>query len=332
MRRFLRVVVLFSPLLAFCFSLIFGERVADPAILYRFFFGTLLPEDSVTLNLVISIRLPLTIQAFLCGGLLAVAGGAMQAVLRNPLAEPYILGVSSGSAFGLVAAALLGVGGYFWIQFGAAFVGGLLAVAIVLGGAVRRKQPLNMVRLILLGVAVNAFFSALTMLMQSFLDPYQFTASVGLLMGEVSLQGPVAIGIAAFVGIPAVLFIWCRAPELDILTQGRDQAMSIGLAVDREMVWALVAATFASAIAVSMCGIIGFVGLAAPHVVRALWGGRHKWLLPVSFLIGGTFLVTAHLLSRILAPASGLPLTPVTALVGAPLFFWIIRNVGARHA
>ena len=158
MRRLIRVLVLSSPLLLFLLSLAVGERTAGPALLFRALSGQPLSGDSDVLRLLVHIRLPLTLQAFLCGGLLAVSGAALQAVLRNPLAEPYVLGVSSGSAFGMVSASLLGVSGVFWMQFGAAFGGGLLAVGLVLGGALRRKRPLNMVRLILLGVAVNAFF------------------------------------------------------------------------------------------------------------------------------------------------------------------------------
>ena len=287
MKRLIRCLILFSPLLLIVVSLSFGEKFISPAMLLRSLFGHAQPEDKAIIHLLVSIRLPQTLQAFLCGGLLAVSGAAMQAVLRNPLAEPYVLGVSSGSAFGLVGSSLLGVSGLFWYQFGAAFIGGILAVTIVLIGSLRRRQPLSMVRIILLGVAVNAFFSALTMLMQSFLDPYQFSASVGLLMGEISLQGSAEIGTAAIIGIPSLVFLILRAPEMDILSQGRDGALTLGLSVDREMILALLWATFAAAVSVAMCGIIGFVGLAAPHIVRSLWGSSHRKLFPLSFLVGG---------------------------------------------
>jgi len=308
-----------------------GERLTGPAVLFRILTGTSVATDRTAFSLLMNIRLPITLQAVLCGGLLAVSGAAMQAVLRNPLAEPYVLGVSSGSAFGIVGMSLLGISGASWVQFSAAFVGGVLAAGLVLGGALKRRQPLSMVKLILLGVAVNAFFSALTMLMQSFLDPYTFTASIGLLMGEISLQGSAEIAVAALIGLPAVFLIWMRAPELDILSQGHEHALTIGLAVDREMIRALLGATFSASVSVAICGIIGFVGLAAPHVVRALWGAGHRKLFPYSFLVGGSFLVCAHLLSRLLSPDNSLPLTAVTALAGAPLFFWIIRNSGGRN-
>ena len=125
-----------------------------------------------------------------------------------------------------------------------------------------------------------------------------------------------------------MVLLFLRAPELDILSQGREGAVSIGLSVDREMVTALVWATFMAAVSVALCGIIGFIGLAAPHVVRALWGSGHRRLLPYSFVLGGSFLIAAHLISRVVSPESGLPLTAVTALAGAPLFFWIIRGRG----
>ena len=327
MKKVLRVLLLFSPLLLFGFSLSVGEKWAGPADIIRALSG-----GNAILTSLIRIRFSFALQALLCGGLLAVSGAAMQAVLRNPLAEPYILGVSSGSAFGMVVVSLFGASGLFWVQFGAAFAGGVFAVALVLGGALRRRRPLSMVRIILLGVAVNAFFSALTMLLQSFLDPTRFAASVGLLAGSISLRGWEEIAVALLIGFPALLFLWFRSPELDILSQGREEAVSIGLAVDRETVAALVCAAFAASVSVALCGIIGFVGLAAPHVVRALWGSGSRRLFPLSFIAGGSFLLLVSLLSRLLSSDSALPLTAMTALAGSPLFFWIIRSRGGTDA
>lgn len=328
MKRLLRFLLSVMPLAAAVAALLPGEVPVTPAALVRLLCGTATPADLLAARVLLEVRLPMALQAFLCGGLLGISGAALQAVLRNPLAEPYVLGVSSGCALGMVLAALCGAGGIFLVQSGAAFLGGTAAAALVLAGAFGRGRVLSLGRLVLLGVAVSAFLSALTMLVQSFLDPWRFAASVGLLMGEITLLAPGELLLAAGLALPAVAYLLYRAPELDILSQGREAALVTGVSADRVLTATVAAASLATAVSVALCGVVGFIGLAAPHAVRMLRGTSRKRLFPLSFLTGGGFLLLAHLVVRLFSPAVPLPLTAVTALAGAPFFFWIIRRAG----
>lgn len=281
------------------------------------------------LRVVFQLRLPLLIQAFICGGGLALGGTVLQALLQNPLAEPYVLGVSSGSAFGLVAGAALGFAGGYWGRIIFSTAGGGLVTLLLFAGALRGRNGMSTVQLILAGVILNALFSAVTMLIQSVFSPVQFKSSIALLMGRFTVVPWSAVLWSGGAVAVVALFLWIRySPELDLLSLGRQEARGMGVAVDRVTVVTVGGVAFITAVSVALCGVIGFVGLVAPHAVRFLLGPRIGRLLPAVFLCGGAFMVAADTVSRTLIPATQLPVGAVTALLGAPLFLMILWRYG----
>jgi len=319
--------VLFIPA-SVIFSLFSGSIAISPAQ----FFTQLFNGGGEAVRVIVQFRLPVVVQAFLCGGILAVAGAALQAVLRNPLAEPFMLGVSSGCALGLVLASALGFFQIFWLRTAFSFVVGLLAVFIVFAGAFRFKLGLSLTGIILSGVIVNAFFSAAIMFVQSLLVPFEFKSSIGFLMGNFTVLSWAEIIPIYSIAMVAVFILFFLSPEMDLFSLGREQAVSLGVDTGKVLLLILITASMITAVTVSLSGVIGFVGLIAPHAVRFVRGGRHRGLLPLSFLAGGSFLVFAEGLSRSLISMWPIPVGAVTAVIGAPIFLIVLWKYGRRHA
>lgn len=312
----------------FLWSLAGGSSGVGLRELWSLFAGTATDAEHIR-HVIFDLRLPLTVQAFLCGGGLAFAGAVLQAVLRNPLAEPYVLGVSSGSAFGLVAGASAGFAGAFHSRLFFSAAGGAAVTLLVFAGARRGRNGSATVHLILAGVIVNALFSALTMLLQSLFSPVEFKSSVALLMGRFSLMPWDGIVLGGAVVLLLCLFLWLRySPELDLMLLGEDQAAVMGVAVGSVRTVAVSCTALITAVSVALCGVVGFVGLVAPHAVRFLLGARSSRLLPAVFAVGGGFMVMADTLSRTLLPGTQLPVGAVTALLGAPFFLAVLWRWG----
>lgn len=272
---------------------------------------------------VLRIRLPRALLAALVGAGLGAAGGAFQAVLRNPLADPYILGVSGGAALGAVAALSLGIGAAYGVPV-AAFLGavGALAAVYVVARA-HRSAPHT---LLLSGVMVGSFSSALLLFLLWMAPADPVKSAIFWLAGDLSVADPAWLPwAAAWLGL-AFLALWLQAPALDLFTQGEEPAADLGLDVGRSRRWVFAAAGALTAGAVASAGLVGFVGLVVPHAVRLLWGPGHRRLLPAAALLGAAFLVGADALARtVLAPAE-VPVGVLTALVGAPFFLYLLRR------
>ncbi len=281
-------------------------------------------------SIVLSVRMPRVATAVLTGAALGVSGALFQALLRNPLAEPYLLGVSSGAALGAVLALVLGGG---WLGAAtlpaAALGGGLLAIAVVFRVA-RVAGRLDTRVLILAGVVVAAFFSAGVMLVLTF-APAEATRSA-LLWTMGSLDGAswtAAAALAAY-SIPATAFAWGLARHLDALALGEETAAVLGTDVERVKRTAYFVASLLAAASVSVAGVIGFVGLVVPHAVRILRGSGHRGLLPLSFLGGGVLLVLADAVARTAAAPREIPVGVVTAFIGVPFFLLLLRRSADR--
>lgn len=275
-----------------------------------------------------SIRLPRVLAALLVGAALAAAGAAYQGMFRNPLVSPDILGVSAGAGLGAVLGIYLGLP--LALVQAMAFVGGLLAVAAVLAVAalVRRHDPVLV--LVLAGVAVGALLGAGISLLKILADPTTQLPSITfwLLGGLSAVTAPELAATAPLLLaglLPLVLLRW----RINLLSLPDDEAQALGLRVARLRLALVLAATLATAAAVSLTGIIGWVGLVVPHVARLWVGPQFSRLLPAALLLGGGFLVAADTLARTAAPIE-LPLGLVTALVGAPFFLWVLARSGAR--
>ncbi len=278
------------------------------------------------------LRLPRVAVAGLVGGMLAVSGAAYQGLFRNPLADPYLVGVASGAGLGaavvfLTGASALAVGSGLLPL--AAFAGALCAVSIAYLVA-RRSDGLPMTTLILAGVAVSALAGAATSLLMIRSDPDLRPLLSWLLGGFSGARWGHAWLLVAYAapGL-AVLFAYSRV--LNVLQLGDEHARAAGANVERAKVAVLGAASLLTAAAVAFSGVIGFVGLIAPHVVRMLWGPDHRFLMPMSALVGAGFLILADLGARTLAAPAELPVGIVTAFAGAPFFIFLLaRGAAAR--
>ena len=284
--------------------------------------------DPATVTIVRDLRLPRALQAALVGAALALSGAAFQALLRNPLAEPYILGVSSGAAVGAVLAIVLGLAAV-WAVPAAAFAGAALAIVLVFRVAAGAGAALDTRVLLLAGVVVAAFFNAVILLLLTFADLEAFRAAMFWMMGShanATWQGVAAAGGYLLAG---ALVLLALARPLNLLAIGEETAAHLGTHVERTKLLAYAAASLLAAGGVAVSGVIGFVGLVVPHVVRLLWGGDHRALLPASALLGASFLVLTDLVARLVVRPTELPIGVVTAFVGVPFFVWLLRR-GAR--
>ncbi|MDX1623301.1 MAG: iron ABC transporter permease [Gemmatimonadota bacterium] len=283
--------------------------------------------DASAVAIVRDLRLPRALLAALVGGALALAGATFQALLRNPLAEPYVLGVSSGAAVGAVAAIGAGVAaaGPWGVPAGA-FVGALAAILLVLRIGTSAGRGLDVRVLLLAGVVAGTFFNACVLLLLSFQEVDAFRSALFWMMGSLagaSWPGVALLAVACGAALAALLGL---ARAFDLLAIGEETAAHLGTPVVRVRRAAYLIASLLTASAVVVAGGIGFVGLVVPHGVRMVWGGGHRFLLPASFLAGAAFLPLADLAARTVAAPGELPLGVVTAFVGVPFFVWLLRR------
>jgi iron complex transport system permease protein len=277
------------------------------------------------------IRLPRVVLALLVGGSLGCAGAAMQGTFSNPLAEPGIVGVSSGAAAGAVLGIVAGFSGLGpWSLAVAAFAGGLLTVFGVYAAA-RSDGRTEVVTLVLTGIAVNALTGAVIGLLTFFSTDAELRSITFWTLGSVAQATWPKVAAVAPLALVGTLLACRQADELDLLTLGERSARHLGVDVERlrRTMLAVVAVLTAAAVAVS--GILLFVGLVVPHLARMAAGPAHRTLLPASALGGATILVLADLLARTAVAPAELPLGVLTSLVGSPFFFWLLRRTRASQ-
>lgn len=276
-------------------------------------------------TILFSIRLPRIIFAGIVGAALSTAGVVFQALLRNPLADPYILGVSGGSAVGAIIGIIIGAGCVTFSVPALAFLGAVLTVVLVfvIGN---RNGRLDSNTLLLAGVIVNAFFSAVIMFFISISSNADLHNITFWLMGDVSLaDGNKIMLMSLFLAIGDGV-VYCYARPLNLIVAGEETAMQLGVNVKRTKIVLFFAGSLMTAVAVSFTGIIGFVGLVIPHMMRMMFGTDHRLLLPASFLFGASFLVIADTIARVIFPGMELPVGVITALCGAPYFIYLLRT------
>jgi iron complex transport system permease protein len=285
-------------------------------------------EETAT-AIVWSLRLPRVALGFVVGGVLAVSGAALQALVRNPLADPYLLGLSGGAGLGAVLALAAGVVSA-WALPAAAFVGALAAMLVVYRLAVVAGGALDSRILLLAGVVVGAFAGALLSGVLAVSEASQVkTATLWLMGGLGGVGWPGVIALAVYAA-PAVAVLVAEARALNLLALGEEPAQHLGADVARTKRRVYVAASLLAAASVAAAGMIGFVGLVVPHAIRLLKGHDHRVLLPAAFLLGGTFLVLADTLARTLFAPVELPVGVVTAVVGVPIFAVLLRRWTSR--
>lgn len=273
------------------------------------------------------LRLVRVLVGLMAGGSLACAGAVLQALFRNPLADPFVLGTSGGAAFGAVAGIVFFEGTVLSIPL-LAFLGALLAIALVSAGSAGRGV-LTTQSLLLVGMIANYVFTALVLFLTVKCDPNKLPRIEAWLLGDLGGGAFGVSGVAAALALCAAtcaaMTLWLSRP-LDALTLGDEQARALGVPVGRVRWTAFLLSSLVTAIAVAISGVIGFVGLVLPHALRRLCGADHRLLLPACFLGGGTLLVLCDLPARTLFAPVELPVGVVTALIGGPAFYVILRR------
>lgn len=277
------------------------------------------PTPGVVHDVIWQLRAPRAAAAFACGGLLALAGALLQVLLRNALADPYILGVSSGASFGALLALTLGAEAL--LMHAAALAGALAAIVIVFGLSFR-SGDWNVYRLLLTGVVLATGLSALVSLLLVMAPQAQVKGMLFWLMGDLAYAGSPAAAWIVLGG--TVLYGVARATELDLLGLGHFKARSLGVAVTSLQIGVFFAAALATVAAVMLGGAIGFVGLMAPHAIRLLGVAEHRALLPLAVLLGGGFLTLADTAARTLWAPQQLPVGVLTALIGVPAMLLLL--------
>lgn len=317
-------LILWLPLLllltaaAFLLSLAVGST---PITLHELWSVLTGGGQDMTHTVVMELRLPRTVNAFAVGGLLALAGTLMQVLLRNPLADPYILGVSGGAAVGALGALLAGLAG-LWVN-GGAFAGALLSTLIVFALA-HGRGGWTPTRLLLTGIAVAAGWGAAISLILVLGTDASLHSMLFWLMGDFSYQPAGGSALAVLVAGLALCLPFAR--HLNVLARGETLAEALGIAVRPLSVAIYVSASLFTAVAVTEAGAIGFVGLVVPHMFRMAVGGDHRRLLPGAVLLGGCMLMFADTLARTVAEPRQLPVGVVTAAIGVPLFLYLLNR------
>ncbi len=280
------------------------------------------PYDAATHDIVWRLRAPRAAAAFACGGLLALAGALLQVLLRNPLADPYVLGVSSGASLGALAAIAAGLGAVG--VDAAALVGALSAIALVFALSYR-PGGWNMYRVLLTGVVLSAGLAALISLSLLLAPQAQVKGMLFWLMGDLShAEAPTS---AAIVLCVALAGCWAGGVQLDLLSLGEAKAQSLGIRVPAVQLLVFFTAAAATVAAVTLGGAVGFVGLMVPHAIRLLGAIRHRALLPLAVLLGGTFLTVADTAARAMWAPQELPVGILTALLGVPAMLFLLGRV-----
>ncbi len=277
-------------------------------------------------TIMMHIRLPRVLMGFVVGGSLAAVGVTLQALLRNPLADPYVLGVSSGAALGAALAMLLGIGASMMLLPVlplCGFAGGLLALLLIYRLA-QSQGRLPVHSLLLAGVILNAILTALIMFITSIMEPNRSAGLMAWLMGSLTAPGYPALGVLVAYAVLVLALVMHKVHALNVLTLGEDTARSLGIETERVKKQLFVLTALLTGAVVSVSGMIGFVGMVVPHAVRLVVGSDHRLLLPASALVGGMFLVISDTMARtILAPAE-IPVGIVTALAGGPFFLYLL--------
>ncbi|MEN6467187.1 MAG: iron ABC transporter permease [Syntrophaceae bacterium] len=322
-------LILAAPLLAGCVALFIGAYGIAPLDILRFLFDACFdpsapdtPEKAILLD----IRLPRVALAGLAGVALGGSGVTLQGIFRNPLVDPFILGVSAGAAFG--CALSVGFAPFLPVQL-LAFVFGILSVVLTFTVA-RTQGEVSRLPLILSGVIISAFFTALVSIVKFLVDPHKLQSIVFWLMGSFALAdwrlvGVAAAGIAAGL-LPVLLMRW----RLNAMSMGEEEAKTLGIHVTRERIIFVAAATLMVSIAVSVSGIIGWVGLMVPHLIRMMTGPDHRSLVPLSMAGGAAFMIFADTTARSLSNFD-IPVGIITAVIGAPFFIYLMKRGGNEN-
>ncbi|MFO7970340.1 MAG: iron ABC transporter permease [Desulfobacterales bacterium] len=281
-------------------------------------------SDPMLDTIIWQIRFPRVLLAALVGAALSLGGLVFQALLRNPLAEPYILGISGGSAIGAIIGILMGFSKFPGVSL-TAFAGSIAVLLLILimssGQTILKKDAL-----LLSGVMVNAFCAAVIMFLVSMTRDSRLHNIIFWLMGDLSMVDIAHAGILAAILCPCFILIFWFSNSMNLLLMGKEMAQTLGVNIKAVTVILLVITSFMVSATVSYCGLVGFVGLVVPHLLRLIFGPDHRVLVPACILGGGAYLVFCDVLARVLPKQGEMPAGVITAMIGAPLFIFLLKK------
>ncbi len=284
-------------------------------------------DPGVAAAMILRVRLPRLLLAALAGAALGAAGTTFQAVLRNPLADPYILGISGGAALGAIAATAAGLPASLPslpVRPASAFLGALLTVIFIFVLSSVRGR-LASYPMLLIGVVMNAIYLALILFIETAVDLTRIQGVMLWMVGNVPTEGYGLIAFLSVLLLVCVIVLAALGRDLNLLSAGEEVARSLGVTVERTRLVAVLVASLATAAVVSVTGLIGFVGLIVPHAARLLFGPDHRLLVPASALTGAIFLMAADSVARTVMAPTEIPVGVITALCGGPVFLWLYR-------
>lgn len=283
-------------------------------------------------HIIMNVRLPRIILAFCVGMALSVAGAVFQSLLRNPLAEPHLIGVSSGAALGAVGGSLvlssLGINMFFGSTC-ASFVGALLAITIIYFLS-KRRGVLSVYTLLLIGVILNSFFVSIIIFVESIVSADELAGIFSWLLGSLSFVEKRTIWLVAGVSLSGVIILCLQAVKLNLLSLGEVRARTLGLNVEAMKKSTYILASLITGAVVSVSGLIGFIGLVVPHIARMLFGPDHRLVIPASACIGGMLLVIADTIARTMIAPQEIPVGVITSFLGAPFFIYLLKRKESR--
>ena len=314
-------------ILLLCFAIVLGISMGstDSGIkdVFQSLLGTKEPE-SMLYTIIWQIRFPRVLLAALVGAALSLGGLVFQALLRNPLAEPYILGISGGSAIGAIIGILMGFSRFPGVSL-TAFTGSIATLLLILamssGQTILKKDAL-----LLSGVMVNAFCGAVIMFLVSMTQDSRLHNIIFWLMGDLSMVDMKHVGILAATLLPCFFLVFWLSNPMNLLLMGKEMAQTLGVNIKAVTFTLLVATSFMVSATVSYCGLVGFVGLVIPHLLRLVFGPDHRVLVPACVFGGGTYMVFCDLLARTLPEQGEMPAGVITAIIGAPLFIYLLKR------
>ncbi|MEE9611850.1 MAG: iron ABC transporter permease [Desulfatiglandales bacterium] len=314
-------------LLVAAVSLVLGTAEISLNQIIGLLSGTLQTEDPARL-IILKIRLPRVILAGLVGFSLALGGVVFQALLRNPLADPFILGVSSGSAFGAILGIVFGLSFSLGIPV-MSFAGALLTIYLLMTlGA--RKMGMESSTILLTGVIINAFFTAIIMFFISIVADARLHSMLFWLYGDLSQSRYTQLALIAPVLVIASIILYGFARHLNLITAGEETALQLGVEVESAKKICFLVVSLMIGLVVAFSGLIGFIGLMVPHLARMAFGADHRLLIPIASLGGASFLIAADTLARTIISPSELPVGVITAFMGAPFFIYLLKMKGSQ--
>lgn len=317
------LILIILSLLSFIIAFVVGSYSLTFSQIWQAFSSS---QQSIEHTIIWDLRAPRAYTAFITGGLLSLAGALMQVLLRNPLADPYILGVSGGASVAALFSMSLGLS-TGWLS-GSAFIGALVSILLVFGLS-HGKGNWNPTRLLLTGVVIAAGWGAMINFILSSSPEKPLRGMLFWLMGDLSHAQPSIIGLLVLIFALIITFIMAR--QLNILSRGELQASVLGVSVKPLRITLFLLASLLTAFAVTQAGSVGFIGLIVPHMLRLIAGSDHRLLLPASVLLGGSLLLISDTLARTIIAPQQLPVGVITAFIGVPFFLYLLNKNFSRQ-